>query len=349
MKSNVILMLITVLFIMTSCDDIVNSDSNIKKTSLDYSYVLDNQETGVIMPLKVGYKWLYSVDKVNEENVAISNRIDSIVVLREVMLENEKWFEVYFPMFSREYNVLMTNTDKGLIIYCEQCLEKKFLWAEYPKFGSLYYAGMKLFQLKNQNGDVIGEDFVSIGKESHSSGVSLQNGKNFSTVNYTAYSLEINKMQKEVFLGYEHFSPDFGLVAGYSKPMQGILGEQYEYLEFSNNSEVNTCIIEDYINLGEVQIGKVSSFTKEITNNTDKSYNLKGIAIITATEIISFGTITPTMHNWLNFPIRQNQKLSIEIKVTPDKLGDFSTSVMIVHSEMHNCFYRIYINGTCVE
>jgi hypothetical protein len=76
---------------------------------------------------------------------------------------------------------------------------------------------------------------------------------------------------------------------------------------------------------------------------------LKGIAIIPATEIISFGTITPTMHNWLKFPIRQNQKLSIEIKVTPDKLGDFSTSVMIVHSEMHNCFYRIYINGTCVE
>lgn len=80
-------MLITVLVIMTSCEDIVNSDKNIKKTSLDYTKVLDNQETGVIMPLKVGYKWLYSVDVVNEQNVAISNRIDSIVVLREVMLE----------------------------------------------------------------------------------------------------------------------------------------------------------------------------------------------------------------------------------------------------------------------
>ena len=48
-------------------------------------------------------------------------------------------------------------------------------------------------------------------------------------------------MQKEVYLGDEHFSPDFGLVAGFTKALDGMLGEQYEYLEFVNGSDVNQC------------------------------------------------------------------------------------------------------------
>ena len=52
MKKSINLLALFILLLVVSCGDIVDSDENIKKTAVTYAKVLENQETGVILPLK---------------------------------------------------------------------------------------------------------------------------------------------------------------------------------------------------------------------------------------------------------------------------------------------------------
>lgn len=343
------LMIAAILAMFISCDDIVNSDSNIKKTSLDYSYVLDNQEAGVIMPLKVGNKWLYSVDELNENNVVFRQRLDSIVVLNEQIFESGKWYEVYFPMFSREYNVLMTNTDKGLMIHCEQCLENKFLWATYPKYGKIFYSGLKLFQIKDAQGNPIGEDYIKISKDAENNPIILQNGNEYKTIKYNAFVLDESNKTKIFYYGDEYYVPDLGLVMSYTKPMQGVVGEQYELIRFTDPDKSNNCVYSETINLGKIRVDSVVTLSRSITNTTGIDYNLTSIAVFSNKNIISLGKFNPSMGSWIDNPFKPNQTQSFELIITPDKPCAFSIPVMITHSERNDCFYQILIEGTCVE
>ncbi len=350
MKKSINLLAFLALFLVVSCGDIVDSDENIKKTAVTYAKVLENQETGVILPLKVGNKWLYTVDEINENDVVFRKRADSIVVIRELDLDDGIWFEVYFPLISKKENVLMTNTEKGLWVRCEECDDKSFLWAEYPYQNKLFYVMEKLFVISDANGDTIGKDYGSIGKTVQSASVKLSNGQEYETIKYDVFGINKEKMTTELHLGDEHYVPDLGLVSALIKPYSNMIGEHYELIEFAHvEVEDNSCIFDDYINLGRVPIDSLVTIKKEIINTTNNSFKLKGIAIIPATEIISFGQFSPSMHQWLDASLQPGQTQSIEIKVTPDKLGDFSTSVMIIYSDLNKCFYNILIEGTCVE
>lgn len=343
------LMIAVILAMFISCDDIVNSDSNIKKTSLDYSKVLDNQETGVIMPLKVGNMWKYSVGELNESDVAIRHRLDSIVVLNEQIFEGEKWYEVNFPIFSRDYNVLMTNTHKGLMIHCEPCLEKKFLWATYPKYGSIFYSGLKLFQIKDAQGNPIGEDYIHISKDAENMKIILQNGIEYETIKYNAFVLDESNKSKIFYYGDEYYVPDLGLIMSYTNPMQGVVGEQYEFIRFIDPDRANNCVYNETINLGKIRVDSVVTLSRSITNTTGIDYNLTSIAVFTYKDIISLGNFKPSMGSWLDNPFKPNQTQSIELIITPDKPRAFSIPVMITHSERNDCFYQILIEGTFVE
>jgi hypothetical protein len=344
-----LLAFLTLLFVV-SCGDIVDSDENIKKTAVTYAKVLENQETGVILPLKVGNKWLYTVDEINENDLVFRKRADSIVVISEMTLDDGTWFEVYFPIISKKENVLMTNTEKGLWVRCEQCEDKSFLWAEYPYQNKLFYVIEKLFVISDANGDTISKNNGSIGKTAQSASVKLSNGQEYDTFKYDVFAINKEKMTTELHLGDEHYVPDFGLVSALIKPYSNMIGEYYELIEFKHDEQDdNSCVFDEYINLGRVPMDSIVTIKKEIINTTNNSFKLKGIAIIPATEIISFGKFSPSMHEWLNASLKPGQTQSIEIKVTPDKLGDFSTSVMIIYSDLNKCFYNILIEGTCIE
>ncbi|MCO5251774.1 MAG: hypothetical protein M9949_10190 [Candidatus Kapabacteria bacterium] len=348
-KSINLLALLTLLFVV-SCGDIVDSDDNIKKTAVTYAKVLENQETGVILPLKVGNKWLYTVDELNENELVFRKRADSIVVISELTLDDGIWFEVYFPLISKKENVLMTNTEKGLWVRCEQCENKSFLWAEYPYQNKLFYVMEKHFVISDSNGDTLAEDFGSIGKTAQSASIKLSNGQEYETIKYDVFAINKEKMITQLHLGDEHYVPDFGLVSSYIKPYSKMIGENYELVQFINEEqEDKSCVFDEYINLGEIRKDSLVTISKEIINTTNNSFKLKGIAIIPATEIISFGKFKPSMHEWLNASLKPGQTQSIEIKVTPDKLGEFSTTVMIIYSDLNKCFYNILIEGTCIE
>jgi hypothetical protein len=349
MKKSINLLAFLTLLLVVSCADIVDSDENIKKTAVTYAKVLENQETGVILPLKVGNVWLYSVDVLNENEIVINNRTDSIEVIRDLLLGDETWYEVYFPLISKEHNVLMTNTEKGLWVRCEQCEDKSFLWAEYPYQNKLFYVMEKHFVISDSNGDTLAEDFGSIGKTAQSASIKLSNNQEYETIKYDVFAINKEKMIIELHLGDEHYVPDFGLVSSYIKPYSQMIGQYYELIEFKHEEqEDNSCVFDDYINLGEIRKDSLVTIKKDIINTTNNSFKLKGIAI-SSPEIISFGKFKPSMHEWLNASLKPGQTQSIEIKITPDKLGDFSTTVMIIYSDQNKCFYNILIEGTCIE
>lgn len=86
--------IIGTVFLLVSCDDIINSDKNYIKKTFNPSQVLDDQTRSVIMPLHPGNKWYYYATEI--KNGKLRNlHIDSIEVLREVIINSEKWYEVW--------------------------------------------------------------------------------------------------------------------------------------------------------------------------------------------------------------------------------------------------------------
>lgn len=134
------LFFITVILVLQSCEDIINSDKNIIIKKEVYSDVLFDQTRSVIMPLHTGNTWIYRVLEY-KNGILKSQHLDSIVVLREVKINNEKWYEVWHPFISRSQNILMTNTGNGLWMRCTNCNNILLMEAQYPVTLTPYIAG----------------------------------------------------------------------------------------------------------------------------------------------------------------------------------------------------------------
>lgn len=124
---------------MTACDDIVNSDKNIKSTKIDLGKVKEIQDRNVLMPLKVGNSWHYNVKEFDSAGALIDEYIDSIVVLEKIDFRSEKWFRVNMVNYGSTSLSILTNTDKGLYISDEYTdLNCTFMIAHYPSNKSPY-------------------------------------------------------------------------------------------------------------------------------------------------------------------------------------------------------------------
>ncbi len=138
------LLLVSMTAIISCNDDIINSDDNINKTNktiIEYDYVLANQDSSVIMPLRAGNKWIYNITDYDGKGGIKSQRLDSIMVLKDSIINNEKWFYVWNPIVGNG-NVMMTNTDAGLWLKCPYCGNKpSYLEAQYPLSANPYYIG----------------------------------------------------------------------------------------------------------------------------------------------------------------------------------------------------------------
>ncbi|MBX3042950.1 MAG: hypothetical protein KIT33_01760 [Candidatus Kapabacteria bacterium] len=134
MNTKIILSLALLLLFLTSCEDIVNSEKNIKKTGYLYNKVLNNQEKNVLMPLKVGNMWLYEVKQFDSSGTMINEYIDSIEVLEKINFRGETWFRVRMIDMGSTWNSILTNTDKGLYRADENTtLDCRFIVAQYPE------------------------------------------------------------------------------------------------------------------------------------------------------------------------------------------------------------------------
>jgi len=133
MKKLIILINFTLFAILiSSCGDILNPEQDTHTTPIKYHKVLKDQEHSVIMPLKVGYYWVYKVTSFNSDGSIKSIGYDTTIVKKDTIINGEKWFLVDDPssIDCFEYFCL-TNTNIGL--YSNNLgSEFTLLRAEYP-------------------------------------------------------------------------------------------------------------------------------------------------------------------------------------------------------------------------
>lgn len=124
-----------------SCEDIINSEENIKKENILYDHVLQDQENDVIMPLKVGNQWIYKYSILtpktwyNDYVVRCDTTIyyDTVKIYQRIPFNNEEWFFVtsrYSPLFE---NGLIVNTDAGLVEFLSALRD----YAHYPEIDTM--------------------------------------------------------------------------------------------------------------------------------------------------------------------------------------------------------------------
>lgn len=115
--------------LLTNCKDVVDADENIHKSSVGYHRVLGNQQSGVILPLHPGNKWIYNVTDYDSLGAIKKQYLDSIVVFSDTIINGDKWFKLRFAPNYGENTVIMSNTDVGLWLKEQYC---NYMCAPYP-------------------------------------------------------------------------------------------------------------------------------------------------------------------------------------------------------------------------
>ncbi|MEI6089779.1 MAG: hypothetical protein WCR42_04965 [bacterium] len=124
--------LLVLVLLISSCGDIINPEPDTHTTPIKYHSVLKDQEHSVIMPLKVGYYWVYRVTSFNPDGSSESISYDTTFVKKDTLIDGCKWFILSDPG-ATDWVIYrcLTNTDIGLCSNGSKCLGS-LLRAEYP-------------------------------------------------------------------------------------------------------------------------------------------------------------------------------------------------------------------------
>ena len=341
--------------LMTACDkvnDIVDSDKNIKSTKIELGEVKEIQDSGVIMPLKEGNVWHYKVTDYDNVGNILRTFNSTVKVKGEKIFDEDKWFEVQFPMISERYPVYMINTDAGLYVQCPDCPEYKgsiLFLAKYPEINNTFYSGF-IIDTINTTSTVL--DSSSIWYQSSSQSITVPKG-DFNCIKYAGYFKSENTFLDGKPSMNTYFKPDFGLVkAEIYPPGSEYIRRVYELIE-SPSAPIG-CVFSETLEIGDVKSGETFTISRSVKNTTQNEYIMTAISIMPNDSIISFGNISPSPGEWLRSTLKPDQWLSFEIKVHPTKLGEFTSKVMFLYSEEYdsynfNCWYGIDIIGNCTE
>jgi hypothetical protein len=204
------------MLILTSCEDIVNSDDNIKKTGYLYNKVLNSQETSVLMPLKVGNSWHYNVKEYDSSGTVIKEYTDSIVVLDKINYRGETWFRVRMIDMGSAWNSILTNTDKGLYRSDEKSsLDCRIIVAQYPDnrspFIALHEENVMVMYFDGEK-DVIDTVTNQLIIELNNNYTATYKSSNYPAREYSTYSyvVELGDKSKTLYK-VEVFVPNLGL------------------------------------------------------------------------------------------------------------------------------------------
>lgn len=344
MKKYCYLLISSMVFILISCGDIVDSDNNIKKFEISYGNPLPNQEYNVILPLKVGNLWYYEVKTFNENNQIISTTYDSIKVLNIIknVGNNEIWYEVYFPFINKfdlaqTKTVLMINTDKGLLVNCEECLTKKFLWAKYPQVSDLYLSYQDYDIIRDANNNILSQNLVTIGKQSSDKQILYNKFKGYlETYFYKSYFMKGMTNSKDFNFMGEFYFLDFGLIK--LNKMDKVKNYTYTYNYIKKVGD--ECANDTTINFGLLNnIGR-QIVTIKLTNNFANSI------LINSSDIeIEDNNIVDIQFIPLSFPLTINpgQSIDLELSIVKESSGLFNSEIY-VNSNL-GCWYRINLSA----
>lgn len=221
-KLNLLIALFVISIILSSCGDITNSDPNVNTKVIQYNKVLANQVQSVIMPLKVGNRWIY-----RKENL----KLDTTEVMSMIKINGEDWFNV---KHIRMGNLYLTNTDVGLWYKCE-CEGESFLQAKYPVYGNSYTTNFYYnpFIYYNDSTDKYESGIDTLYRE-----IIMENNKvitvpkgTFNTILYKTYIKSINKLPFNAYI-YFYYVPDLGLIK-IEEYLNGSLQFTYELVDYT--------------------------------------------------------------------------------------------------------------------
>ena len=230
-KYFIIPFIIFLLGLFSSCKDIINSDENINKYSIDYTYVLTDQTKSVIMPLHEGNTWIYQITEYDLNGIVTKQSLDTIFVSKEITLNNEIWFEVVDKMFNYTDSTVMVNTDLGLWYKCNPCDSMSYLEAQYPLKNSPYYAGENYFDFFYRDST---DSLVFVSETINR----MANFENVSKVNIPAGTFDCIKYTNwfESKILSKAYNPSY---VRYYVPDLGMIREEHYVNRFNNSS----CIV----------------------------------------------------------------------------------------------------------
>lgn len=339
-----VLTFIFILITFISCDDIVNSDKNIKITEIKYKSINENQENGVVLPLKVGNKWYYGVDEYSGDGVKLAEYIDSILVKNEYEISGERWFEVYFPMLSND-NILMTNTDVGLWVKCDNCENQSFLMAKYPDYQEVSASGFTdIHRIPISNSDDYNLlSILLISKKTNTENVSVPKG-NYDCIKYTSQFESDDNNISQFPITEEYFSVDIGLI----KFVQNQLltyntVKVYDLIEKPSNT--NDCIETLTVNVGNISNGTNHEEFIDLKNTTANRLSVLEIQI-DYIGLQDIANISEPFVNSLPITIVSGQKANMIVNISPNQTGRFIITIKVISNI--GCFYEITLEGRSV-
>jgi hypothetical protein len=348
MKKHLLASIVLLVLILNSCGDIVDSENNVNKTKITYNYVKLDQEHSVIMPLKVGNKWIYKVTDYNPSGIIQKEYLDSIVVNEEVQINGEQWFKVKFPLINENNDLLMTNTDVGLLYKCDICSDIAALLALYPVTSKEYISNShkNMYMVVDANGKPISEGSIKvISRVTIQSPIQILYGsKLFDGILYKIRDQYEENPNLYTVNTYEYnFVSDYGLFEAkiYRIPNEQItfIEKTYELIKYSgllSNEIIQNVFEYDY---SQIALGNSQTLSKinVLTNNSDSTL-----------EIMS--TIFSANCNirvWLNPSkyLNPGDNLEVRIEITPRQVGDLNGKVTI---QTNKGSFDIMIKGTVI-
>lgn len=334
------LVVIFITIFLFSCNDIVDSDKNIKITEITYNYVKSDQENDVVMPLKLGNKWYYDVYVYDLDSSTY--HIDSIEVIKEVNLNNEKWFEVRMPMFSNK-NVFLTNTDVGLWLKCDDCNYKSFHLAKYPAISEIFVSGyIDARTIPNIN-ENYSDSLVklTIIKSIGNSTINVPYG-NFDCLKYESRFKTDDGETSHVPFMIEHYALETGLIKMEEFYSQTRIARVFE---LRNNPSINydDCLESSDIYTDDIPKNSTHIEKVKLINNTLKDIKVTNVVIVSESNTGVF-----TIPNSVVFPfeIKAGDFTYLNININPNQLSRFYGLLKVISTS--GCFYEINLQGMTI-
>lgn len=330
-----------------SCSDIVDSDDNIKITEITYKEILQDQENGVLIPLKTGNKWYYDVTEYDTDGSVTAEYIDSIEVITEVPLKGENWFEVSCPYLANE-NIFLANTDAGLWAKCDNCDDISFLLAKYPagseKFASGYPNIYEMPASDAEYYDMV--DGLILSKETSTENIDVPKGNYDCLVFTSRFESNDNSISRYPVM-YEYYKLNIGPV----KIIQNHLltnntAKIYELRSKPDDQAGNNCIETLTINTGDIQNNSTHTENIEIKNNTADRIPVID-AFIESETFPGMTGLSSGFTGALPFGLPSGASRNMDIVFRPTQSGNFTTVIKVMSDT--GCFYEITINGNSID
>mgnify|MGYP006285017401 CR=1 FL=1 len=343
MRSLIILITLFLFFWITSCEDIVNSDKNIRITEVEYKSIKEDQENNVIMPLKAGNIWYYDVTEYNDDE-KISEYIDSVYIIKEVTLNGEIWYETYYPMLSEE-NIYLSNTNEGLWVKCENCENVSFLLARYPNFDDVFASGYPDIRNLHSDDESVFDilDDLLISKRTNRETISVPKGE-YDCIKYTGKFESENQQIAEYPVLEEYYSENDGLVK--MTEYELLSDKYYKTFELRDEPIVNDdCLVIIQKDIGDIQAGNPNNQQFSLVNNTTRKLSITDIEI-QYTGLNDIARIDPDFESSLPVLLLKDQSVNMNVLITPQTTGRFNITIKVI-SDI-GCFYEIVIEGRSV-